>query len=121
MGQRIEMTWQPDQQSATPKYQQIISYFLTRIQAGDWPIGDQLPTQRQLAQQFGVNRSTVSQAMTIDLHQFIRGPVILVRGSGNQNTQRKNGTLMRIRVAGCLKHRFLRLDTHWSDLGKQCR
>lgn len=65
MGQRIEMTWQPDQQSATPKYQQIISYFLTRIQAGDWPIGDQLPTQRQLAQQFGVNRSTVSQAMTI--------------------------------------------------------
>lgn len=65
MGQRIELNWVPDSTATIPMYQQIISYFLARIQAGDWLIGDQLPTQRQLAAQFGVNRSTISQAMTI--------------------------------------------------------
>ncbi|MFC6253921.1 PLP-dependent aminotransferase family protein [Secundilactobacillus hailunensis] len=59
----IRLDWQPDMTSAVPVYQQIINTFIQHIQAGDWPIGGQLPAQRQLAEQFHVNRSTVSKAM----------------------------------------------------------
>ena len=60
----IQLDWRPDTDSAIPVYQQIINTFIQHIQTGDWPIGGQLPSQRQLAEQFHVNRSTISKAMT---------------------------------------------------------
>jgi GntR family transcriptional regulator, regulator for abcA and norABC len=47
----------------TPKYQIIIDYIKDQITNGTWPIGSRLPSQRELAKQFGVNRSTVITAL----------------------------------------------------------
>lgn len=47
----------------TPKYQVIIDYIKNQITNGTWPIGSRLPSQRELAKQFGVNRSTVITAL----------------------------------------------------------
>lgn len=42
-----------------PKYIQIIEEIKRRIKAGDYPIGSRLPSERKLAEQFKVNRSTI--------------------------------------------------------------
>lgn len=42
-----------------PKYIQIIEEIKRRIKAGDYPIGSRLPSERMLAEQFKVNRSTI--------------------------------------------------------------
>jgi GntR family transcriptional regulator, regulator for abcA and norABC len=47
----------------TPKYKVIIDYIKDQITNGTWPIGSRLPSQRDLAKQFGVNRSTVVTAL----------------------------------------------------------
>lgn len=45
------------------KYKQIIDYVKEHIANGEWPIGSKLPSQRELAKQFDVNRSTVITAL----------------------------------------------------------
>lgn len=45
-----------------PVYRQIVEYFREQIISGDMDSGTQLPTERALAAQLGVNRSTVSTA-----------------------------------------------------------
>ena len=34
-----------------------------KISSGDWPVGTRLPSQRALAEQFDVNRSTITSAL----------------------------------------------------------
>ncbi|MCG7339782.1 PLP-dependent aminotransferase family protein [Staphylococcus sp. ACRSN] len=51
------------------KYQQIIDDILLQIQEGKLESGMKLPTQRSLASQYNVNRSTVIQALEI-LHSY---------------------------------------------------
>lgn len=46
-----------------PKYKQIIEYIKEKIGNGEWPIGSKIPSQRTLARQFNVNRSTVITAL----------------------------------------------------------
>ncbi len=46
-----------------PKYQQIVDYMKEKIENGEWPIGSKIPSQRQLAKLFQVNRSTVITAL----------------------------------------------------------
>ena len=46
-----------------PKYKVIINYIKEQITNGIWPVGSRLPSQRDLAKQFGVNRSTVVTAL----------------------------------------------------------
>ncbi|MFJ7666670.1 PLP-dependent aminotransferase family protein [Lysinibacillus sp. NPDC097195] len=57
------MGWQPTRQGDRTLQQQIVTWITERIERGDWVAGTKLPTQRQLALQFGVNRSTVQQAL----------------------------------------------------------
>ncbi|MFJ7733437.1 PLP-dependent aminotransferase family protein [Lysinibacillus sp. NPDC097231] len=57
------MNWQPIRQGEITLQQQIIQWITDHIERGDWVAGTKLPTQRQLAMQFGVNRSTVQQAL----------------------------------------------------------
>lgn len=45
------------------KYKLIINYVKEQITHGIWPVGSRLPSQRDLAKQFGVNRSTVVTAL----------------------------------------------------------
>lgn len=59
----IAVDWKPNKQDKTPIYRQIVEYISEKIAAGDWPIGSRLPSQRDMAQTFGVNRSTVVSAM----------------------------------------------------------
>lgn len=56
------MSWRPTRQGALTLQQQIVTWITERIERGDWVAGTKLPTQRQLAMQFAVNRSTVQQA-----------------------------------------------------------
>jgi len=44
-------------------YQQIIQFVCDKVSSGEWPIGTRLPSQRTLAELFGVNRSTVTTAI----------------------------------------------------------
>ncbi|MFJ8090306.1 PLP-dependent aminotransferase family protein [Lysinibacillus sp. NPDC095746] len=57
------MSWQPSREGEMTLQQQIIQWITEHIEQGDWVAGTKLPTQRQLAMQFGVNRSTVQQAL----------------------------------------------------------
>ncbi len=57
------MEWKPSKQSALTYTQQIVQWFTERIHYGDFPIGMKCPSQRNLATQFEVNRSTVNIAL----------------------------------------------------------
>lgn len=59
----ITLNWKPDKQNKTPIYRQIVEYIADRIAEGDWVIGSRLPSQRAMAEAFGVNRSTIVTAM----------------------------------------------------------
>lgn len=51
--------WMPDRRSSQPLYQQIADDIERRIAYGEFPPGSLLPSERRLAAQLGVNRSTV--------------------------------------------------------------
>lgn len=55
--------WKPNKISPTPLYVQIRDFLRHQIISGQLPIGTKLPTQRQLADQFEVNRSTIITAL----------------------------------------------------------
>lgn len=46
-----------------PKYLLIVDYIKEKISKGEWIIGSRIPSQRELARIFGVNRSTVITAL----------------------------------------------------------
>ncbi|MEH6472366.1 MAG: histidine utilization repressor [Halopseudomonas sp.] len=47
----------------TPRYQQIKQFILDGIKQGDYPPGAKIPTETELAKQFGVSRMTVNKAI----------------------------------------------------------
>ncbi len=57
------MNWQPKRYSHLTIHDQIVDWVKSRIERGDWTVGTKLPTQRQLAAEFNVNRSTVQLAL----------------------------------------------------------
>lgn len=59
----LDIRWRPDRNAVTPVYRQIISYMEGRIRGGEWSVGVVIPAQRELAELFGVNRSTVVTAL----------------------------------------------------------
>lgn len=59
----IQIEWTPDKTSGTPLYQQIVRFVCGKVANGEWPIGTRLPSQRAMADAFGVNRSTVITAI----------------------------------------------------------
>ncbi|HWO78249.1 MULTISPECIES: PLP-dependent aminotransferase family protein [Bacillus] len=54
--------WKLDRQSNKPLYEQIADYIEQGISYSKFPPGSLLPSERKLAEQLGVNRSTVIQA-----------------------------------------------------------
>ncbi len=67
-------------------YERIVSQIERRIEAGDLKVGDQLPSERELAEQFAVSRTAVREAVKA-LHQ--QGLVEIRPGRGTFIT---NGT-----------------------------
>jgi GntR family transcriptional regulator, regulator for abcA and norABC len=54
--------WKPDLESNEPVFRQIIRYFEERIISGELSPGQSMPSERSLAEDLKVNRSTVSMA-----------------------------------------------------------
>lgn len=61
----IHIDWKPSKEGQISLKLQIVEYFREKIRSGEWPIGAILPSQRELAQIFDVNRSTVVSALDI--------------------------------------------------------
>ena len=57
------MKWKPSSDSHLTFHEQIVNWIKSRIESGDWSVGTKLPTQRQLATQLNVNRSTIQLAL----------------------------------------------------------
>lgn len=55
--------WKPNKNLNISLYRQIVEYIKQKISTGEWSICSKLPTQRELAKAFGVNRSTVVEAL----------------------------------------------------------
>ncbi|GGI43668.1 GntR family transcriptional regulator [Paenibacillus marchantiophytorum] len=58
------MDWKPDFSSEIPLYVQIKDSIKLKISLGEWAVGTKIPAQRTLADQLGVNRSTVVTALS---------------------------------------------------------
>ena len=52
-----------DRSSPIPAYQQIANDISKRIAQREWKINDKLPSEQELAQNYGVSRVTIRQAM----------------------------------------------------------
>jgi len=63
-----------------PRYLQIANHIAENIRSGELGAGDQLPTERQLAEELGVSRMTVRQALGVLTEQ---GLIKSQHGIGN--------------------------------------
>ena len=59
----VSINWQPNPKSSKAMHKQIVDYISAKVANGDWTVGSKLPPQRELAKIFGVNRSTIINAM----------------------------------------------------------
>lgn len=78
-----------------PVFQRIKDYLLAEIQAGHWKEGDAIPSELELAKQFGVARMTVNRAVReLTVEQILTR----VQGSGTYVAQHKyQSTLVEIK------------------------
>ncbi|MTK13693.1 MAG: PLP-dependent aminotransferase family protein [Clostridiaceae bacterium] len=60
----LKIDWKPDKSASTSLYKQIVEYIKKKISSGEWTLGSRLPTQRELAESFEVNRSTIVEALS---------------------------------------------------------
>lgn len=69
----------------SPAYQRIKSAILTSIHQGEWVVGQAIPTEMALAEQFGVSRMTVNRALKELTDEQV---LVRVQGSGTFVAQR---------------------------------
>lgn len=67
-------------------HMRVSEYIRTRIEAGEYPVGSQIPTECELAQLLGVSRPTVRQALDNLSHS---GYLTRVKGKGTFVTRPK--------------------------------
>ncbi len=48
-----------------PAYQLVVRHIETRIMSGQWVVGDRVPSETKMANDFGVHRSTVREAVRV--------------------------------------------------------
>lgn len=58
-----KVEWKPQKSLSLPLHLQIYDYLKKKILNGEWTIGTKIPSQRILAKQFEVNRSTIVTAL----------------------------------------------------------
>jgi GntR family transcriptional regulator, regulator for abcA and norABC len=80
-GRTLILEWKPDRSDVRPLYKQIVEYFEDRIRKGELPYGTLLPSERSLAKDLNINRSTVAYA-----YEELRatGLVVSKKGSGTR-------------------------------------
>lgn len=92
----ITENWKLDNTSPLPFHTQISAYLLDKIRSGAWPAGMRLAPQRELARQFGVNRSTIVTALgkltALGLIEGKRGggTLVVIPKSGDFGSQAGN-------------------------------
>jgi len=87
--------------SAVARYIQLASLFRRRIQSGHWNVGQQIPTVEELADECGVARATIRQALDI------------LEGEGLIKRFRAKGTFVQEHA----KHQiWCEVATDWSGL-----
>lgn len=59
----LKINFKPDRTSNETLYKQLLNYFISNTLNGSFLVGDYLPSQRKLAEQLGVNRSTVVEVL----------------------------------------------------------
>ena len=79
IGQRWTGAWMPKIEEAVPKYLQIAGYLRDQIVRGDLQVGDEVPSERELAASWGVARPTAARALEVLRSQ---GLVVARQGSG---------------------------------------
>ncbi len=81
----IEINWRPDRYIKESIHMQIVNYILQNIISCTWKAGEQLPSQRKLAELFHVNRSTIVTAMdelaSIGMIQTMYGGGTVISGN----------------------------------------
>ncbi|TFD94381.1 PLP-dependent aminotransferase family protein [Jeotgalibacillus sp. R-1-5s-1] len=97
------MGWTPDRASGTPLSKQIQGWITDQIRQGVWPSGTRLPTQRKLAEQLKVNRSTIVQVLDeLKAEGFLTSKVgsgVYVSSSGWENFLRNTSPDWRTRIS----------------------
>lgn len=63
----------------TPRYLQLAALLRTDIEAGRYPAGSRLPSEKTLTQEYGVARETASKAMDV---LAAEGLAVMVPGLG---------------------------------------
>lgn len=69
-----------DMSSNRPLYEQLVSFVKNGIESGDLKLGDLLPSETELCDQYNISRSTVRQAFS---HLEEDGLVVRKRGKGS--------------------------------------
>ena len=77
-------------QSRLPRYLQLATLFRRRVESGQWQTGQQLPTIDDLAQECGVARATVRQALDILAQDDL---IVRYRAKGTFVTRQKREEL----------------------------
>jgi GntR family transcriptional regulator of abcA and norABC len=96
----VEINWQLDKKNNKPAYVQISDYISNKIKSGEWTAGSFLPSQRELAKLFKVNRSTVVTALDE------------LRSIGLLETNGKGGT----KVAHCQMPLYGNVQPDWQSI-----
>lgn len=68
-----------DRNNSMPLYLQVKQWMVDKMDSGEWNEGDMIQPERELAEDFGVNRLTVRQAIT---ELVSEGRVVRTRGRG---------------------------------------
>jgi GntR family transcriptional regulator len=89
---------------ATPIYVRLILLFRRNIETGIWPVGEKIPVLNSLAEEFGVSRATVRQAMSF------------LENEGLVSGTRGRGTFV---IAKPQHQPWLDLEESWEDLHRQ--
>ena len=68
------------EKQTTQEYEKAIAYIIDRIKEGSLQLGSKLPPERRIAEELGIGRNSIREAISI-LHGM--GLIERVQGSGN--------------------------------------